>query len=92
MFCHALSQSCSNPNPSKSLGGTLLACSQLGQLKCTPGEDGPLSSCCVNGTQAEAAAGRREVWTVTPEQETVDTKPAGEINSTCSWPRVGAEL
>ena len=62
MFCLALSQSCSNPNPSKSAGGTFLACSQLGQLTCTPGEDRPLSSCYVNGTQAEATAWRREVW------------------------------
>lgn len=90
-FCRALSQPCSNPNPSNT-GATFLAYSQLGQLKCTPGEDGPLSSCCVNGTQAEATAGRREVWAVTPEQQTVDTKPAGEINSTCSWPGVGAEF
>lgn len=29
---------------------------------------------------------------VTPEQETVDTKPAGETSSTCSWPGMGAEF
>lgn len=38
-FCCVLSQFCSSPNPSKSLGRTFLARSRLGQLKCNPGAD-----------------------------------------------------
>ena len=91
MFCRALSQSCSNPDPSKSPGGTFLACSQLGQLKCTPREDGPLSSCCINGTQAEATAwrGGLELWLLS---RNCRYQTSWGDKQHRSWPGMGAEF